>query len=429
MTADAWEAVEQRTQEWIRDRFLEGRERAIEGDQAVFDAHGEPRRLTRYHFQTLQRKLKIFRWLDRLDFQSFIDVGSGFDHYPYLVHERYGVPANYSDFTHHMNLPLDDYPSGKLDHAVTMNIVRLPFPDGAFDVVLSSEVLEHLVRPVEAVAELLRITRKALIMTSLEALSPDRNQRFWAHHRVDVRIPHVERNFLLLDEFCALFGDDLHHENLFYAPHLPANPFAPEAQQDAAYAALADRTSLEQALCYAVAIDAHQPGAMGILLVKTMPECTPRPAPPDGDRVLASWLIAQTVAVDRQWNAAIARRSTPGRVELPPRDRPVAPALLELIRCPDCRGRLEPSGEGLRCGACGASFATECGVPVLYPRQRPESYGFDQESLRRFCGNDPRRVRLVRRLCGRLRRNERPPSRFRRALWKLEDRLNLGPPR
>jgi len=48
------------------------------------------------------------------------------------------------------------------------------------------------VRPVEALAELLRVARKAVILTSLEARVPSRWQRRWLHYRTDVTLPHVE---------------------------------------------------------------------------------------------------------------------------------------------------------------------------------------------------------------------------------------------
>lgn len=88
---------------------------------------------------------------------------------------------------HELNLPHAGERVGKLDHAVTLDLRRLPFRDGAFDVVLASEVLEHLVRPVEAIAELVRVARRAVIMTSLEALAPGRVRRFLSHVAVDVR--------------------------------------------------------------------------------------------------------------------------------------------------------------------------------------------------------------------------------------------------
>src|SRR5262245_15844857 len=208
------ETVEQRTQAWLEASFLQALASLRQRGEGVYDASGRPQRMSRYAFQELLRKLKIFRWLDALSFTSFVDIGSGFDTYPNLVHARYGVPAYYSDLVHSMNLPYGGAAFGRLDHAVTLNLASLPFADGAFDVVLASEVLEHLVRPVEAIAELLRITRRYLIMTSLEALATSRFQRLLAHHLVDVRVPHVERNFFLLPEFRALFGHDVHTENL-----------------------------------------------------------------------------------------------------------------------------------------------------------------------------------------------------------------------
>src|SRR6185369_3739561 len=170
-----------------------------------------------------------------------VDMGSGFDRYPNLVHERFGVPAYYADFAHSMNLPYGGAEHGKLDHAVTLNLVRLPFADNTFDVVLSSEVLEHLVRPVDVIAELLRVTRKYLIMTSLEALSANRWQRWLSHLRVDVGEPHVERNFFVIDELEAIFGaPGWHHENLFHDNTLPASSFEPGNIQEGAYGTIRD---------------------------------------------------------------------------------------------------------------------------------------------------------------------------------------------
>ena len=262
-------AVEARTRAWLEAQY----ERAVASlkartpDDEVYEADGRPRRLSPFHFQELLRKLRIFRWLDGIPFSSFIDVGSGFDVYPERVRERYGVPAFYSDMVHPMNLPYGDPGFGRLDHAVTLNLASLPFRDEAFDVVLASEVLEHLVRPVEAIAELVRITRRMLVMTSLEALSVDRWQRLLSHLRVDVRVPHIERNFLLLEEIEAIFGPTLRHENLFSDRTLPASVFAPVERQEAAYGALTDVSALTAALCRAVGEEGHGAGTLGVLVV------------------------------------------------------------------------------------------------------------------------------------------------------------------
>lgn len=42
------------------------------------------------------------------------------------------------------------------------------------------------------------------------------------------------------------------------------------------------------------------------------------------------------------------------------------PALLELLRCPDCRGTLAPpTATAIACTSCGAAYPVRDGVPVL----------------------------------------------------------------
>jgi SAM-dependent methyltransferase/uncharacterized protein YbaR (Trm112 family) len=412
------EAIEQRTRQWLEDSYRRGMA-SIAGDyEPVWDANGQPCRMSRYHFQELQRKLKIFRWLDRLHFDSFIDVGSGFDIYPKLVHERYGAGTFFSDFTHAMNLPYGGAASGRLDRAVTLNAARLPFADGTFDVVLASEVLEHLVRPIETIAELVRVSRKYVIMTSLEALSANWWERLRQHLQVDVSHEHVERNFFLLPELDAIFGPHWWHENLLFDPNLPARSFDSEEHQQAVYGSIRDRDTLVAALHRAVAINDHRPGAMGILLVKSKQGVAPPAARHEDGSALATWLVDRACELER-FMRALARQFAAGTVDLPEKDRPIAAPLLEVLRCPDCRGRLDGRGAGLRCGACNASYAGEFGVPIVYPRRLPDGPETIEESVRGLCGDDRRRAAIVRRLARKLRRNERPPGALRSLLQRV----------
>jgi len=380
----------------------------------IFDEAGNLLTLTGYHFKETLRKLRIFRWLDRFEFASMIDIGSGFQDYPNLVRQRYGVPGYYSDFVHSLNFP---YGSGKLDHSITLNINRLPFADDSFDVVLCSEVLEHLVRPVEAIAELLRITRKYLIMTSLEALAASRWQRFLAHMRVDVRVPHVERNFFLLQELDAIFGPDWKHENLIHDVTLPMSQFVSETDQEAVYGAVRDNEAFAEALCKAASVDAHGPATMGILIVKPVNGAPLRP-PAESDLPLARWVVGQTAATHLA-GYQLTETFHRGEAKAPARDRPIADALAALVHCPDCRGSLGAAGTSLRCSACDTTFASEFGVPILYP-QRSEENVAEEACLDALCGNDAARRRAVQRVMQRLRRNERPPGPARRLFWQLE---------
>lgn len=414
------EQIEEHTRLWLEGSYLQSMARLAQGWQPNWAESGDPRNMSRYSFQEIQRKLKIFRWLDRLRFESFIDVGSGFDVYPALVKRRYGVRSYFADFAHSMNLPygLPGEPSGKRDLAITLNAARLPFADDTFDVVLASEVLEHLVRPVEVIAELIRVSRKCVLMTSLEALSVNTRERWRQHLNVDTRKPHIERNFLVLDEFDALFGPHWAHENLFFNPTLPVGCFEPEPVQEAAYAALRDAGALESALCRAVSIDDHRPGALGILLVKSKAGADAVRPDPAGDAALARWLMQEAAEFERQ-GIEVMRAMRAGTAELPEPERPIAAELLPLLRCPDCRGAVERYATGVRCRGCTAVFAGEYGVPIMYPKGTHEGRAATEECLQRICGGDPLRRRIVRRLMRRLRRNEGPPGLLRRAAARL----------
>ncbi len=427
MAAGPREQVERHTSTWLAGGLHEG-VASLTPESLIYDEQGQPARLTKEHFEHLVRKLKILRWIDRLPCESFLDVGAGADHVPALVRERRGADAYYADLVHQVNLPGAGERVGKLDHAVTLDLRRLPFRDGAFDVVLASEVLEHLVRPVEAIAELVRVARRAVIMTSLEALAPDRLRRFLSHVAVDVRRPHVERNFFTLDQFRSLFGDRLHHEALLSYPHAPVNPFWPRERIDATFAAIRDRASLDGALVRAAQPVAHAPGTMGILLVWTAPGVEVTPSCPATDAELARWLVDEVVSLEYYAFAVIcAHGLLLRRPELEPPgpaiDRPIAPALLSRLRCPDCRGELAQAAGALRCGACGTHFATEYGVPILHPTRPPDEAVARGEAVRRLCGADPGRAAAIRRLAARLRRNERPPGTWKRAAWRVEHAL------
>ncbi len=57
---------------------------------------------------------------------------------------------------------------------------------------------------------------------------------------------------------------------------------------------------------------------------------------------------------------------------------PIRPEALALFVCPvpDCRGRLEPGEDGLRCGGCGRTYRIEKDWPVLIPEEaRPSTPG------------------------------------------------------
>jgi SAM-dependent methyltransferase len=101
-----------------------------------------------------ERRLELIRRYASLDEQTILDVGCGLGMYVQAF-------RRYSDHVHGV-----DFDGGKLVKAgrTLPNLSEaaaeaLPFPDGTFDVLLSHEVIEHVVDDRQAFAEAVRVLR------------------------------------------------------------------------------------------------------------------------------------------------------------------------------------------------------------------------------------------------------------------------------
>ena len=65
--------------------------------------------------------------------------------------------------------------------------VGLPFPDGAFEVVMCTELLEHLEFPQRAVKELVRVSRSRVIITTPRENVVDAVYHIWSISEKDLR--------------------------------------------------------------------------------------------------------------------------------------------------------------------------------------------------------------------------------------------------
>ena len=67
------ERHEEGARAWIAENLQSSVRASSDPDVRVY-AGGQPRRMSPYEFTRLVRKLKIFAWLDRLEFGSFLDL-------------------------------------------------------------------------------------------------------------------------------------------------------------------------------------------------------------------------------------------------------------------------------------------------------------------------------------------------------------------
>ncbi len=97
-------------------------------------------------------------------FSNLIDVGCGEGYLLYALQKKW-KDAQYFGFDltqGRITATQKNVPSALL---LRGDVLHLPFPDNAFDIVVCSELLEHMEAYQHVVDELLRITRKRLVIT------------------------------------------------------------------------------------------------------------------------------------------------------------------------------------------------------------------------------------------------------------------------
>lgn len=106
--------------------------------------------------------LRIMKLLSRLRVESMLDVGGAEGYKSYIARELFGLKVHTSDLSEEACKRAGEIFGVE---GTALDIHDLPFADGQFDVVTCSETLEHVTEPKQAIDELLRVAKKAVIIT------------------------------------------------------------------------------------------------------------------------------------------------------------------------------------------------------------------------------------------------------------------------
>jgi hypothetical protein len=148
------------TRDWLDHRFGE-----VDED-GVYFAHQPIYGFRAGHCESSAQRYvitwQILRALGHLRFESLVDIGGAEGYKAALVRDVFGTDVYSCDLSAaacRRAKAIFDVDGESVD------IHALPFADGQFDVVLCSETLEHVARIEDATRELLRVARKAVVIT------------------------------------------------------------------------------------------------------------------------------------------------------------------------------------------------------------------------------------------------------------------------
>ncbi|MCZ6678748.1 MAG: methyltransferase domain-containing protein [Candidatus Poribacteria bacterium] len=308
----------------------------------------------------------LLRQLDKLSFDSFLEVGCAEGFYLRLVQARYGAEVCGVDLAYSGVRRMWDY--HRLD-GICADAHQLPIRDRTFDVVLCSNTVEHVTNPNAVIAELMRVARKhvfigvpqALMRKELEDFEPDLKAERDQH--VHLFVEETYRKLLPTDAM-------IHHANAL--PTLVANAIYKRTighwghllplvrlliAMDGGFSHLMPRRTIHMLAQINLepmhAIPSRQQDSLSRFLLSEIYERnkTELPAP----------VLRLGMDNTRPWRGFTVKLSDP-----PLAERRLSPAMLNILSCPNCQGVLHLQKNELECDQCGQHYIVRDGIPILH---------------------------------------------------------------
>jgi ubiquinone/menaquinone biosynthesis C-methylase UbiE len=262
-------------------------------------------------FRHYIRQIALLEALASIEFATALDVGCAEGYFMNAIRERFGAEVWGVD------LSTTALAKARALHGLPVaaaEATRLPFADGSFDLVYSTEVIEHVLDPHLMLAEMRRVSRGSVLVTTPVSQSADEH----------------EPDFALEAEG---------HINNF-DPATVRALFGPEAELGS--------FRCNATLAAIVGVGRHLPAGFRDAFYRL-------------DHIVSQRWGAPAHALkplrNRDWLITLPGE---GRGEGPSR-----------WACPACHGELQQSEESLRCSSCDAVYAVGEGVPDFFQTSAP----------------------------------------------------------
>jgi SAM-dependent methyltransferase len=342
----------------------------------ISTGNAEPNAVLRF-----ARTYHLLERLHALDFDSVLDVGGGEGYLAALIRDLFGTKvAHCSDLSaeacRRAGEIFDVQGAGA-------DATKLPFADQSYDLVVCSEVIEHLSRPAAAIAELARIARKYVVITTSEFCPTgdlERRLRIW---QLDGSYEHSEMNWFTADDFRGLLGRDVS----IGAQYRNLEHLIPSVEWN--------RPRVERALELLTASDDVDVDHAGVIVV------SPRNnAPMAQERARLSTQRRREI-LDRLLEPVIAQRDGADI-----KAAELGDEIVHRMHCMRCRGALKHAADGntVICLGCSQTYEVKGGVPSMFLDGADDDHvgTLDAECAKRLAGGDAAREREVRAVFERL---------------------------
>ncbi len=192
------------TRNWLEERYQRGvAEGYYQAHRPIYGFGVKPSEPS--HTARMALALAILRQLNTLKGRYLLDLGGGEGYIAALARDLLGYESLVFDLAESacqrarelFGLP-----------ALSGDAHHLPFADKSVDIVVLSEVIEHLTDPIRTLTEAWRVSRVSLIVTTQECC-------YWKWQRIalmglrNLKKKHSERNYFHPLDFQAVFGKEI----------------------------------------------------------------------------------------------------------------------------------------------------------------------------------------------------------------------------